>query len=125
MELKVANNNVKDTANSWFPEICYEEDENGITSRIPFIPVPSTEEMPKMLFLFESRETGDVEPGLEGEEVPVVQLDLHQYADMAVLKEKLPLIEYDNIRRALGLEPLKSALQKGAKISDKVKASIE
>ena len=121
MEFKLTNNSQE----PWFPEICYEEDESGISSRIPFIPVPSEEEMPKMLFLFESRETGEFEPDLEGEEMPVVQLDLHQYADMAVLKEKLSPIEYDNVRWVLGLEPLKSALHKGAKISDKVKASIE
>ena len=67
---------------SWYPEICYKESEEGITSRIPFIPVPLGEEMPLMLFVFESKETGEFEPGLDGEPLPVTELDLHQYADM-------------------------------------------
>ena len=104
---------------SWYPEICYEESEEGITSRIPFIPVPLGEEMPLMLFVFESKETGEFEPGLDGEPLPVTELDLHQYADMAALKNKLSAEHYDIVRVALGLEPLQDAMQKGAKITDK------
>ena len=55
---------------NWIPEICYEEVEDGLTSHIPFIQVPDGEEMPGMLFVFESRDTGEVEPGPEGEEMP-------------------------------------------------------
>ncbi len=73
----------------WIPEIMYEESEDGLTSKIPFIQVPETEEMPGILFVFESRETGEFEPGPDGEEMPVTELDLHQYANMATLKEKL------------------------------------
>ena len=53
--------------NQWVPEIYYEEaDETGLTSHIPFVAVPDGEEMPRMLFIFESRETGDFEPGPDG-----------------------------------------------------------
>ena len=63
---------------NWVPEIFYEElDESGLTSHIPFIAVPPEEEMPRMLFIFESRETGEFEPGQDGEDLPVTQLDLH------------------------------------------------
>ena len=96
----------KQSTTQWIPEICYEDSEEGLSSHIPFIQVPATEEMPRMLFIFESRETGETEPGPEGEELPVTELDLHQYANMAVLKERLNWIEYDNVRYALGLEPL-------------------
>ena len=74
-------------SNNWVPEIFYEEaDESGLTSHIPFIAVPEGEQMPGMLYIFESRETGELEPGPDGEDLPVIQLDLHQYADMATLK---------------------------------------
>jgi len=108
----------------WFPELMYEDDDNGQTSKIPFIMVPSDEEMPKTLFVFESRETGEFEPGSEGEEVPVVQWDLHQYADMAVLKERLDLETYDKVRNALGLEPMKSAVKKGQEITNNIRSKF-
>ena len=109
---------------NWVPEFCYEEDQDGLTSNIPFVPVPSDEVMPHFLFVFESRETGDFEPGLEGEEVPVIEMTLHQYADMQILKERLSPIEFDNVRFALGLEPLAVAAEKGKKITENVRESF-
>lgn len=110
---------------NWIPEICYEDDtEMGLTSNIPFIPVPQTEEMPQLLYVFESRETGETEPGPSGEDLPVTELDLHQYADMAVLKERLSPESYDVVREALGLETLASAASKGANITNKVRENI-
>lgn len=108
----------------WFPEIVYEDDEAGQSSKIPFIMVPEGEEMPKLLFVFESRETGEVEPGPEGEEVPVVQWDLHQYADMAILKEKLTNDVFDQVRNALGLESVKSAASKGKAITENIRSKL-
>ena len=106
---------------NWVPEIVYEEGQDGLSSHIPFIHVPEEEVMPPILFLFESRETGEFEPGLEGEEVPVVQLDLHQYANMVQLKDKLDSEIYDIVRLALGLEPLAVATAKGKAISSSVR----
>lgn len=105
---------------SWFPEIMYEED-----SRIPFVPVPENEHMPSILFVFESRETGEHEPGLDGEPLPIVQMDLHQYGSMTVLKERLTKTQYDNVRLALGLEPIDIAAQKGVALSEKVRNNVE
>jgi len=110
---------------SWYPEICYEEAEEGLTSRIPFIPVPAGQEMPNVLFIFESKETGDFEPGLDGEDLPVTELDLHQYADMSILKSKLSAEHYDIVRNALGLESMKSATEKGKLITDKIRENID
>lgn len=110
----------------WIPEIMYEDspDEVGITSHIPFIPVPENEMMPRILFVFESRETGEFEPGPEGEELPVTDFELHQYADMAVLKENLPEEIFDQVRSVLGLEPLNVAAQKGKAITEKVRENM-
>ena len=109
---------------SWIPELMYEEIEGGLTSKIPFIVVPDGEVMPKLLFVFESRETGEFEPGHDGEDLPVSELDLHQYADMATLKENLDTDVYDLVRNALGLEPLVQAAAKGAKITERVQENL-
>jgi len=109
---------------NWIPEIMYEEGEEG-SSHIPFIMVPKEEEMPKLLYVFESRETGEEEPGLDGNAVPIVEWDLHQYADMAILKDSLTLDLYDSVREALGLEAMRSAVEKGKSISGKIRGNIE
>lgn len=109
----------------WVPEIAYEEAEGGITSSIPFISVPQGEDMPKVLFIFESRDTGEIEPGPKGEDIPVVELELHQYVDMAVLKSGLTVEEYDRVRFVLGLDPLVKASAAGRQITDKIRQNID
>ena len=108
------------TNTHWIPEIMYEED-----SKIPFIPVPSDEEMPKILFVFESRDTGEEEPGLDGEPLPIVELDLYQYASMNALKLALEPDVFDIVRQALGLEPVKIAAPKGHSVTEKVRTAVE
>ena len=103
---------------SWFPEIMYDDSEQSITGRFPFIPVPHDQEMPRILFVLESRETDETESGPDGNEYPVVTLDMHQYADMLVLKQGLSPEVFDQVRSALGLEPLAVAVSKGEKLSD-------
>lgn len=107
---------MSEESSNWYPEIMYEEE-----SKIPFVPVPEGEQMPGILFMFESRETGEHEPGPDGEPLPIVQMDLHQYASMGVLKEKLDAASFDAVRGALGLEPLKAAAAKGMRVTDKVR----
>tara|TARA_B100001123_G_scaffold447316_2_gene604457 strand:+ start:1765 stop:2145 length:381 start_codon:yes stop_codon:yes gene_type:complete len=108
----------------WIPEIFYEDMEDGLTSHIPFISVPSGEEMPKLLYIFESRETGDMEPGPDGEDLPVTEVTLHQFADMEKLKLGLTSYEYDRVRITLGLEPLESAVEKGRNITSAVREKL-
>lgn len=107
----------------WVPEIFYEH-EGSEGSNLPFIQVPKEEEMPKFLFIFESKETGEFAPGSRGEELPVTDLVLHQYADMECLKKKLSEQEYDKVRLVLGLLPLKEATEKGKKITDSIRESF-
>jgi len=112
------------TNNNWVPEIMYEESEEG-ANNIPFIQVSEGEEMPKLLFMFESRNTGEAEPGPEGEEMPVFEWDLHQYSNMAVLKDVLRPELFDEVRVALGLQPLAEAVTAGQKITQNVRNSLE
>jgi len=103
----------------WIPEIMYEED-----SQIPFIEVPEGERDPSLLFIFVNRKTGDTEPGPEGEEIPVFEMDLRQYVDMKILSEKLTEDEFDKVRSVLGLEPRRSAAEKGKKITDSIAKNL-
>ena len=110
---------------AWVPEIMYEDNgDPSFSSHIPFIPVPASEKMPQMLYIFESRETGEFEPGPDGEDLPVTEMDLHQYADMASLKSNLDSKTYDIVRAALGLEPLKTAAQKGTTITENIRKNL-
>ena len=109
------------TQKQWVPEIYYEETEEGLTSHIPFISVPTDESMPKVLFMFESRETGEEEIGPDGEPLPIVDLDLHQYGNMNTLRDNLPSEVYDIVRQALGLERLSTAVEKGKKLTDNIR----
>jgi hypothetical protein len=110
---------------NWIPEIEYEESEGGLTSKIPFIQVPEGEDMPILLYVFESRDTGEVEPGSEGEELPVTEITLHQYASMHVCKRRMSPIEYDNLRFSLGLESVRDAAIKGHEITTNIRQKIE
>jgi hypothetical protein len=97
---------------NWIPEIMYEEADDGATSNLPFILVPNGEIMPKILFVFESRDTGEFEPNDQGDPVPIMEMDLHQYAD-------------DKVRDVLGLQPLKQAAAAGSKITENVRKNLE
>jgi len=113
------DNKMKKASKQWIPEIMYEEN-----SVIPFIEVPDNQEDPKVLFIMINRKTGEYEPGFEGEEVPVYEMNLRQFVDMSVLKSGLTEIEYDKVRSVLGLEPLKSATEKGKSILLNVKENV-
>src|SRR3990167_3007515 len=104
----------------WLPEIMYEEDPGGVSHALPFILVPPGQTMPMTLLIWEHGDTGDIEPGPNGEELPIVNAELRQYGRMDILKERLSPMEYDRVRRALGLESLKTATEKGKALTDKV-----
>ena len=113
------------TQKNWIPEIMYEESSGEGSSNLPFIQVPKGEEMPKMLFIFESHQLDETEPGPEGEDLPVFEWDLHQYADMAILKDALRPELYDEVRIALGLQPMAEAVAAGQQISQNVRNTLE
>jgi hypothetical protein len=105
----------------WVPEICYEEyDEDAISGGLPFIQVPSDKEMPDIIFMFGSTETGEFEPDVDGNPQPIMEMELYQYANMQYLKESLDEETYDKVRISLGLDPLSIAKSKGMKQSEKI-----
>jgi hypothetical protein len=110
---------------NWIPEIMYEESDHGLSSHIPFIEVPQKEEMPKMLFIFESSQTGEYEPGYDGEPLPIVEMKLHQYADMEILKTGLTENIYNMVRECLGLDPLNLAVKSGIRITQNIRDNLK
>jgi hypothetical protein len=110
----------KRNSKQWIPEIVYEEGEG----QLPFIHVPNDQEDPKLLFIFLSRQTGEFEPGVDGEEVPVVEMDLRQFVDLTALKEGLTEEEYDKCRSILGLEPVRTAAAKGSAITKNIRSNV-
>jgi hypothetical protein len=105
---------------NWIPEIVYEEGEG----QLPFIHVPPGQDDPKLLFIFVSHQTGEFEPGSDGEEVPVLEMDLKQFVDLGTLKAGLSEQEYDKVRAVIGLEPLRQAVEKGKKITQSVRDKL-
>ena len=105
----------KKSKRKWGPEICYEEyDEDALTGGLPFIQVPPSHETPDILFMFASKESGEMTIGDEGEPEPIVEMELNQYACMKYLQEGLSKEDYDKVRVCLGLLPLNEARAKGA-----------
>ena len=112
------------TKTNWVPELVYEDTDEGQLGNLPLIHVPSGEQMPRFLLVWEATETGEIEPGPAGEDVPVVQWDLRQYAQMETLKAKLSSDDYDKVRAALGLQPLKEAIKKGQAVTLRVRENL-
>ena len=112
---------MSDNPRKWVPEIMYEEyEEDSISGGIPFIQIPNKKEMPDILFVFGSQNTGEFEPDLEGEPQPIVEMELYQYACMQYLKDELNPGVYDQVRVCLGLDPLSVATEKGMRQSQKI-----
>lgn len=106
----------------WIPEIYYEDygrGEESLTGGIPFINVPLENNMPKIIFIYESRDLKDKEEEIEKEII------LHSYANMLELKQSLDIETYDKVRNALGLEPLKKAEDLGKKINKKISVNLK
>lgn len=112
------------TKGHWVWEITYEDTDEGQLGNLPMIHVPDGEQMPRFIMLWEVRNTGEFEPGLSGEEVPIIDYDLRQYAQMETLKAGLSAEDYDKVRLALGLKPLEQAVKDGQQISQKVRDNI-
>lgn len=108
------------------PEICYEEPLPGKEPNpFPFINVSKTGKMPSVLFIEERKETGEVEPGPNGQPQEIVDCLMHKFVDLEILKEKLPPHLNDIVRVALGMKPLKEAVGPGQALMDKAKENAK
>lgn len=108
------------------PEILYEAPQypGAKTSPIPYIDVPKDKKMPPMLFLFESKETGEFEVGDKGTPEPIVDQIPHRYIDLNFLFDRFEKLNMpdmkDQIRLMLGMEKEKVARKLGEEKVTKV-----
>ena len=102
------------------PVILYESEDQVL----PYIEVGQEDEMPTALFIQEYKHTGEYEPDSNGKERPIVDMLVHMFVNMSTLSEKLPLDLYDQVRVAIGLQPVEKARQDGQKIMDKVISNV-
>ena len=85
---------------NWIPEIYYEENNDGITSGLPFVNVPAERSMPSCMFICEVRDVCEESNEVEKEVI------IHSLANMTLLKQALDLETYNKVRLALGLKAL-------------------
>jgi len=102
------------------PVILYESEEQAL----PYIEVEEGEEMPDALFIQEYKHTGEYEPDQSGEEAPIVDILMHMYVNMSTLQKKLSPELNDDVRVAIGLQPLAKARVEGQKIMDRVYGNV-
>lgn len=103
----------------WIPEIYYEENVEGVTNNLPFIKVPKNKTIPSGFFIYEVRDL--TEEDVEQE----VELTLHMYANMTVLKNSLDLSTFNKVRLSLGLQPLEEAVEKGKEITNSISKNLK
>ncbi len=85
----------------WIPEIFYEEENNGLTGGLPFVEVPIDKSMPSCMFICEVRPVNEEDNEIEKEVI------VHSFANMTALKQELSKEDYNKVRVAIGLDPLK------------------
>ena len=116
------------TNSKWVPNIYYEEKNEGITGGLPFIDVPYGRNMPGCLFICESKDYRDLSQetkdnlDLEHLEREIV---MHSYANMTILRQKLSPELFDEVRVAIGLQPLQIALLEGTKKTMEIQKNID
>jgi|688.fasta_scaffold1203109_2 hypothetical protein len=108
----------------WIPEIVYEQSE-GKDSKLPFIHLPDDATAPPVLFFLVTKKTDETEKNENGEDIPVLDMELTQYGNMNLLRDNLPSQVYDEVRRCLGLTPLAEATASGVKITESIRKNLE
>jgi hypothetical protein len=94
----------------WVPEIVYEEE-----SEIPFVQVPVDKDMPDILHCYEYKLTGKFSPGPDGEEVPHMDVYIHQYIDQESIRDVFSDEMVNKLRVHIGLKPLTISKEEGEK----------
>lgn len=108
------------------PELLYQTDMKGnVINPIPYIETTDDDQMPVMLFIEEVYNTGELEPGDDGEPAPIIESEFHQYLNMKAVKAVLSAKQFDAVRKALGMETEKEAKRKGEEIIKKIEKNIE
>lgn len=110
----------KNPKKDWMCDLMYEEGSN-----VPFITVPENKDMPRRLFVYEFKMTGEYEPGPDGQDAPKMDAMIHQYFDYDELAKVLDAETLDKVRLYFGLERLEEARKKGSKLVEKVESNVK
>lgn len=109
---------------NWIPEIYYEEGTDGMAGQFPFVQIPTDKDMPSMLFVLGSKETGDTSPSSSGEPEAIVEMEMYSYVNMQQLQKVMTFESYDQLRILIGLKPLDEATKLGVQQSEKMVTQI-
>ena len=93
------------------PEFFYEETHEGLTNGMPFMRIENDETIPGALFVAAVSNFENKNKEQENEE-EVCEITMQMYVNSEILKVVLSEEDYDNVRKALGLKPLKEAIEK-------------
>lgn len=108
------------------PIILYEEPKPGEAANpIPYIEIGKDDDMHDILFISEYKETGEFEVDAETGQAPIVDMLIHAYVRLEKLKKVLDPKLFDQVRVALGMQPLKKASKAGQKVLNRVTANAE
>lgn len=107
-----------------YPVIMYEESQDGPPNPIPYIITKEKDPMPPLLFIEEVFETGEHEPGAEGNPEPIVEYTMHQYINTKTIEEKLGVKNFDKFRVQMGMKPKEKAVKDGQKLMKKVEEKL-
>lgn len=110
---------------NWIPEIYYEEGSDGMAGQFPFVQIPNDKDMPSMLFILGSKETGDTTPSSTGEPEPIVEMEMYSYVNMQQLQDVMSFEAYDQLRMLIGLKPIDEATRLGVEQSQKMVDQIQ
>jgi hypothetical protein len=110
---------------NWIPEIYYEEGSDGMAGQFPFVQIPNDKDMPSMLFILGSKETGETTPSSTGEPEPIVEMEMYSYVNMQQLQDVMSFEAYDQLRMMIGLKPLDEATKLGFHQSEKMAKDIQ
>ena len=112
----------------WIPNIYYEETSDGVTGGLPFIDVPYGRSMPGCLFICEAKDyrdlSQDTKDNLDLDHLEK-EIVVHSYANMTILKNKLTPDLFDEVRLAIGLQPLQKAVLEGAKKTLEIQKNVD
>ena len=92
------------------PEIFYEENDQGFTNGLPFMRVDNTDHIPGALFIATASNFENKNNEQENEE-DVCEITMQMYVNSEILKTVLSEEDYDDVRKALGLKPLKEVIE--------------
>ena len=91
------------------PEIFYEETHEGLTNGMPFMRIEKGQDIPGAIFMGAAINIENKNKEADSEE-EMCEIIMQMYINSETLKNKLSAEDFDKVREAIGLKPLKEVL---------------